>query len=214
MPVPNGVRIRLNGFADEYERWGLNLDPKCPTHLTTTPIPAPWIQPVPYGGETPAATVLSTVQEQLGPEAYIELGFDLVHALRCMECGRCEESVRPYGTLSVAEAVCPWCTPSSCRRCGASLAQAMTARPDLVFPDRVDCASCFEPNRLVLRDAQTINRIEPGSPVLDRPLSQLGVPMLDILEGKAFDAERSIFLQLDGDEPRVFGTRDPAKIEE
>ena len=199
MVVPNGVRIRFNGFADEYERWSLGRDAECPTHLTTTAIPSSAVRSVPYGRDTTAETLISLVQEELGPDSYIELGFDLIHTLSCLSCGHCDAPMRRQGSLSAAEALCPRCTPSACRSCGSSVAETIASRPDLVFPDRVDCAVCFQSNPVVMRDSQTVNRIEPDSPVLNYTLAQLDVPLLDILEAKSFEADGSIFLQLDGD---------------
>ena len=193
MRVPNGVRIRFNGFGDEYERWDLNRDTDCPTHLGVTPIPESAIKSVPYGNDMPTAHLLEIAQGDLGPDTYVELGFDLVHTLVCHECGASTPSMRRSGTLAVVEATCTTCTPSSCRSCGESVEQSMQSRPDLVFPDHVDCASCFQSNPLVIRESQTVNRIERDSPTLKYTLSQLGVPKLDILEAKAFDVEYSVY---------------------
>ncbi len=204
MVVPNGVRIRFNGFADEYERWDLSRDSECPSHMAVKAIPESSTRSVSYGNDVSAKLILGIAQEELGPDAYIELGFDVVHTLSCLECGRDDQPMRRLGTLSVTEAVCPLCSPSDCQNCDNPIAESMHARPDLVFPDHVDCMACFESNPLVIRDAQTLNRIEMGSPALNFSLAQLGVPMLDILEVKAFDVGHSLFLQLDGDENRVF----------
>ena len=203
--MPNGARIRFNGFGDEYERWDLNRDAECPTHLTAATIADSSIRSIPHSNDMSAVLLLAIAQEELGPDAYIELGFDLIYTLLCLSCGGSERSLRRQGTLTVAEAMCPRCTPAACEACGHPIAQTMQARPDLVFPDRVDCSSCFRSNPLVIRDTQTLNRIESGSPALDYSLGELGVPMLDILEAKAFDAEYGVFLQLDGDMDRVFG---------
>ena len=205
MEAPNGVRIRLNGFADEYERWDLGRDMDCPTHLTATRIPESSLVPIAHGRDMSALLLLTIAQEELGPDAYVELGFDVIHTLSCPECGRSEPSLRRQGTLRVKDSLCWDCTPANCQACGNSISQAIDARPELVFPDRADCAECFESNPIVMRDAQTLNRIEPGSPALDYSVAELGVPMLDILEAKAFDPQSSVFLQLEGDRDRVFG---------
>ncbi len=205
MRVPNGVRIRFNGFADEYERWDLNRETDCPTHLTATSIPESSITSIPHGADMAASQLLELAQAELGPEAYVELGFDVVHSLQCYQCGRSEASARRRGALGIAETMCPTCTPSTCAECGHSIAKTIASRPDLVFPDKVDCASCFESNPLVLRDAQTLNRIEPDSAALAYTLAELTVPMMDILEARDFDGQKSMYLQLDGDRDRVFG---------
>ena len=205
MVVPNGVRIRLNGFADEYERWDLGREVDCPTHLTATRIPESSLLPIPHGRDISALLLLTIAQEELGPDAYVELGFDVIHRLSCPQCGRSEPALRRQGTLRVGDSLCWDCTPANCQACGSSVAEAIEARPELVFPDRADCAECFQSNPIVMRDAQTLNRIELGSPALDYSVAELGVPMLDILEAKAFDPESSVFLQLEGDRDRVFG---------
>ena len=202
--VPDGVRIRFNGFADEYERWDLSRDEACPTHMEMVPVREEHVVPLASGNDMPAASLLGEAQRHLGPEAYVELGFDVVHSLVCMECGGRERSMQRVGALQMSEAVCPQCTPPTCGGCGAPIARIFESRPDLVFPDRVDCPDCFTSTRLVIRDTETLNRIEPGSPALGHTLAELGVPMMDILEAKAFEAEHSIFLQLDGDRQRVF----------
>ena len=70
----------------------------------------------------------------------------------------------------------------------------------------MDCAACFESNPLVLRDSQTLNRIEPGSPALAYSLAELTVPMMDILEARDFEGQKTMYIQLDGDRDKVFGT--------
>ena len=204
MLVPNGVRIRFNGFCDEYERWDLSRDAECPTHMDASPIPDAAVRLLPFGNEMSAGLLLEMAQEQLGPDGYIELGFDVIHRLTCFQCGDTEPSLRRVGTLMIDEAVCRRCTPSCCRHCGESIARVFETHPDLVFPDRMDCPSCFKTNELVIRDAESLNRIEPDSPVLGYSLAELGVPLLDILEAKAFDVDYSLYFQLDGDAKRVF----------
>ncbi|HIA16928.1 MAG TPA: ThiF family adenylyltransferase [Dehalococcoidia bacterium] len=206
MLVPNGVRIRFNGFADEYERWDLNRDSECPTHLSVTSVPLSPITSIPYGNDMPAAQLLEIAQAALGHEAYIELGFDVVHSLHCFQCDRIEAAARRRGALGIAETMCPECTPSVCFECGHSIAKTVATRPDLVFPEKVDCAACFESNPLVLRDSQTLNRIEPGSPALAYSLAELTVPMMDILEARDFEGQKTMYIQLDGDRDKVFGT--------
>ena len=203
--VPNGVRIRFNGFADEHERWDLNRDPDCPSHAAATPVPPEGVRPVAHGTDVAAGRLLGIAQRELGPDAYVELGFDLVHTLVCTACGESDDTMRRQGTLGVAEVACPSCTPSACAGCGRLIADSIRARPDLVFPGTVDCASCFASTPLVLRDAQTLNRIETDSPFLAMSLSELRVPLMDILEAKSFARQESLFLQLQGDGPRVFG---------
>ena len=205
MPVPAGVRIRFNGFADEYERWNLNRNPECPTHMDVAFIPEPAIQQIPYGNDISAGHLLDIAQDHLGPEAYVELGFDVIHMLSCGVCSGSQAVLRRPGTLEVGEAVCPRCTPPNCRSCGSLISETIRSRSDLVFADRLDCATCTESNPLVIRDTETINRIEPLSPALNYTLSQLGVPLLDILEAKSVDAPESIFLELGRDRNRVFG---------
>ena len=204
MSVPNGVRVRFNGFADEYERWNLSRDTLCPTHSSAIPMLESSIRTVPLGRDVEAAGILKVAQESLGPEAFLELGFDLVYELSCQECGRCEPISRRLGTVAIGEALCPRCTPTHCSSCGNLLADTFTQSPETVFPDHADCAVCFQSNRLVLRDALIVNRIEAGSPILNRSLLELTVPMWDILEAKSFD-KSSIFLQLDGDKNEALG---------
>ena len=205
MTVPAGVRIRFNGFADEYERWHLNRDPLCPTHMAVTPITESMIRSVPLGGNDRAEAILQVAQAELGPSVYLEIGFDLVYELRCPECGGSEPVLKRVGRLTMSEALCPGCTPSSCGACGHPLAESISQSPDLVFPDHVNCASCYQPNPLQLRDTVTVNRIEEGSPILHRALSELTVPMWDILEAKNPDNDTVIYLQLDGDKASVLG---------
>jgi hypothetical protein len=135
-----------------------------------------------------AGLLLRLAQERLGPNAYVELGFDVVHTLTCFECGTSEPAMRREGSLTVGEAIAP----------------VFEERPDLVFPDRVDCPRCFKSNALVIRGTESLNRIEPGSQALGHSLAELGVPLMDILEAKAFDVEHGVFFQLDGDEDRAF----------
>jgi hypothetical protein len=206
--VPDGVRIRFNGFADEYERWDLNRDESCPTHMEVSPVREEHIVSLSSGNGMPAESLLTEAQRHLGPEAYVELGFDVVHSLVCMECGGREPSMERVGALRMSEAVCPQCTPAICSGCGAPIGRIFESRPELVFPDRVDCPDCFTSTRLVIRDTETSNRIEAGSPALNHTLAELGVPLMDILEAKAYEAEHSIFFQLDGDRERVFSRRD------
>ena len=206
--VPDGVRIRFNGFADEYERWNLSRDADCPTHMEMVPVREEHIVSLSSGNDMSAESLLAETQTHLGPEAYVELGFDVIHSLVCMECGGREPSMQRVGALQMSEAVCPQCTPSSCGGCGAPIRRIFESRPDLVFPDRVDCPDCFASIRLVIRDTETLNRIEPGSPALSHTLSELGVPLMDILEAKAYEAEHSLFFQLDGDRERVYSRRD------
>ena len=205
MEAPNGVRIRLNGFADEYERWDLGRDTDCPTHLTATRIPESSLRPIAHGRDISALLLLTIAQEELGPDAFVELGFDMIHTLSCQGCGRSEPALRRQGSLSVTESLCWNCTRADCQTCGTPVADGVDARPELVFPDRADCAECFQSNPIVMRDAQTLNRIETGSPALDYSVAELGIPMLDILEAKAFDPDTSVFLQLDGDRDQIFG---------
>ena len=75
-------------------------------------------------------------------------------------------------------------------------------------PDRVDCPECFTSARLVIRDTETANRIETGSPARNDTLAELGVPLMDVLEAKAVEAEHTIFFQFDGDRESVFSSRD------
>ncbi|MDP7533576.1 MAG: hypothetical protein QGI88_07380, partial [SAR202 cluster bacterium] len=182
-----------------------NREADCPTHLTAMPFPDASIMSIPHGNDIPAAQLLEIAQSELGPEAYIELGFDVVHSLQCVQCGRSEASDRRRGALGIAETMCPTCTPSACTECGQAIAKTIVSRPDLVFPDKVDCAECFGSNPLVLRDAQTLNRIEPDSAALAYTLAGLTVPMMDILEARDFDGQKSVFIQLDGDREKVFG---------
>ena len=161
------------------------------------------IRYVQLGRNATAEEILNAAQETLGPEAYVELGFDLVYGLSCLECGRSNSLSRRLGTVPVGEALCPWCTPSCCTNCGYSLIETISQSPESVFPDHVNCAACYEANNLVLRDNLILNRIEPGSPVLDLTLVELSVPMWDILEAKSADCEASIFLQLDGDKSEL-----------
>ena len=204
MTVPNGVRIRFNGFADEYERWDLARDPHCPTHVGSAQVPEELIVSLAHGNDMDAGLLLRQAQEHLGPDAYVELGFDVVHTLTCFECGTSEPSMRREGALTVGEAICTRCTPSNCDDCGEPIAPVFEERPDLVFPDRVDCPRCFKSNALVIRGTESLNRIEPGSPALGHSLAELGVPLMDILEAKAFDVDHGVFFQLDGDEDRAF----------
>ena len=203
--VPNGVRIRFNGFADEYESWDLSRDPECPTHLTAERIPESSIRAIPHGNDVSAQLLLDEVQREFGRDCYIDIGFDLVHELRCTNCGSSDSCLIRQGSVTVIDSMCPRCTEQGCRACGMPLVESARAQPDLVFPDRIDCNSCFEPNELVIRQTQTLNRIEPESPALAFSLSELTVPLLDILEVKGIGGDESLYLQLEGDRERVFG---------
>ena len=205
MSVPNGIRIRFNGFADEYESWRLNRDSQCPTHMNTITIPETEIVLTNKGRDMKAGDFLQFTQGKLGPGSYLELGFDLVHGLSCLECGHCQPICRRIGEVTVAEALCPGCTASSCADCGLPVEESIAQSSEMVFSNYFTCSSCFHTNKLVLRDSLIVSRIEDGGPILDRSLAELTVPLWDILEAKDIDGETRMFLELSGDKCKVLG---------
>lgn len=202
--LANAVRIRFNGFADEYESWNLSRDPDCPSHLAAQRIPGSRLLDTGLGVGATAGELLGLAQRQFGPGSYVDLGFDLVYEMRCPACGSTEPALLRRGSFPVSVLMCPRCTASSCRTCGHSLVESAAERPDLVFPDHLDCASCFQSSALLLRDTRCLNRIEPESPALEHSLSALSVPLMDILEVKGVEGDEPAYLLLDGDRERVF----------
>ena len=204
MRVPGGTRIRFNGIADEYERWALNRDPACPTHLTAESISEATVRRVALSNDVVAEELLQKVQGEFGAESYVDLGFDLVFELSCVRCGRTEPCLKRHGSVTFLDTMCTKCTDPDCRQCGRPLAESAFSQSDMVFPDRIDCASCFESNPIVIRETRTLSRLDPESPGLSYPLSQLTVPLMDILEVKGTERDEPTFVQLHGDRDRVF----------
>jgi len=204
MRVPSGTRIRFNGIADEYERWALNRDPACPTHLTAESVSEATVRRVALSNDVVAEELLQKVQGEFGAESYVDLGFDLVFELSCVRCGRTELCLKRHGSVTFLDTMCTACTDTNCRRCGRPLAESAFGQSDMVFPDRIDCASCFESNPIVIRETRTLSRLDPESPGLSYPLSQLTVPLMDILEVKGTERDEPTFVQLHGDRGRVF----------
>jgi adenylyltransferase/sulfurtransferase len=205
--IPNATRIRFNGFADEYESWSLGRDVDCPTHLSAETIDDADVQQTILSASSTGWDLLEQVQRTHGQGAYIDLGFDLVHSLVCGNCGRSDRSLQRQGAVPISQTICPDCTAASCRDCGSSIVESAILNPELVFPDRIQCAHCFEPNEMFLREASTVNRIETGSPVLDHTLADMTVPMLDLLEVGGSEDDHRAFIELTGDESAVFGDR-------
>jgi molybdopterin/thiamine biosynthesis adenylyltransferase len=205
--IPNATRIRFNGFADEYESWSLSRDTECPTHLSAEPIDPADIEETNFSVRTTGSDLLAHVQRRHGPEAYVDLGFDLVHCLTCGNCGRTDSSLQRQGAVPISQTICPDCTPANCKNCGRSIVESAILNPELVFPDRVQCAHCFEANEMVLRAASTVNRIEAGSPLLGRTLAEMSVPMLEVLEVGGSEQPQRAYIELTGDEPGIFGDR-------
>lgn len=207
MRVPSGTRIRFNGIADEYERWTLNRDPACPTHLTAEPIPVSTVKSVALSNDVVAGEFLQKVQGEFGSDSYVDLGFDLVFELSCLSCGGIEPCLKRHGSVTFLDTMCTKCSDLDCHQCGRPLAESAFGQSDMIFPDRIDCASCFESNAIVMRETRTLSRLDPESPGLSHTLSQLTVPLMDILEVKGHQGDEQAFVQLDGDRGRVF--KDP-----
>ena len=204
MRVPSGTRIRFNGIADEYESWALNRDPTCPTHLTAESISEATVRRVALSNDVVAEELLQKVQGEFGAESYVDLGFDLVFELSCVRCGRTERCLKRQGSMTFLDTMCPVCTVPNCHQCGRRLAESAFAQSDMVFPDRIDCAFCFESTPVIIRENSMISRLDPESPGLSHTLSQLTVPLMDILEIKGAKGDEPTFVQLDGDRERVF----------
>ena len=108
---------------------------------------------------------LEFVRARLGPEAYLDLGRELIVSLTCVGCGTQDPCYRPLGSLTEKEATCPLCGS--------------------------------------IRGLDLIHAIYGDENYLDLSLSEAGVPLFDIITGRAGMDE--IHFELSGDRDEALG---------
>jgi adenylyltransferase/sulfurtransferase len=144
--------------------------PDCPSHEVDEPVEElSW-----QAATTRVGDMLERVRSDLGLDAVLETGRDLLGSLHCSACGKSEAVFASLGKVTEVQGLCP--------SCGRQRAPAFF---------------------------HTIDSRDAG--ILDRTLSQIGVPAWDILTGRAGSEQR--FYELGGDGPVVLGPlaadRDP-----
>jgi len=103
-----------------------------------------------YSSRTSARTLLERFTKDTGQEGSVDLGREIVLAMRCVNCDTVESLGEPLQVVS---------------------------------EDRAKCKKCGKVQRL-----ETTHIVSGDESYADRPLSQLGIPKLDILEVKGNDA--------------------------
>ena len=79
--------------------------PDCPAHDADLPVETlPW-----QAGSTRTGDLLERVRTDLGPDAVIEIGRDLLASLHCSTCGEDEPVFASLGKVTEARGCCPRC---------------------------------------------------------------------------------------------------------
>lgn len=110
--IPAGQRIAVFGTTDEYERYRIKPDPKCPDHTQGDIIFEDNIIELPYRAvDMTLGRLVSLARNDLGmgPEAMIEFDFDVLLTGTCRTCGIRKEFYRRVTSVDLKEIVCPGC---------------------------------------------------------------------------------------------------------
>jgi adenylyltransferase/sulfurtransferase len=118
---------------------------------------------------TTAAQLLAEARARLGPEAHLELNFDMIVERRCRDCRAESRFLSPFDRIYLEDL--------QCNKCGGRGYEVLTKNLGLGLKDYKE-------------------------DFLDLPLSQLGVPPLDILRAYG-KGGRQINFELTGDAARV-----------
>jgi hypothetical protein len=77
----------------------------CPAHDAELPVESlPW-----RASTTPVGDILERVRSDLGPDAVVETGRDLLASLHCAKCGEDEPVFASLGRITEAQGRCPSC---------------------------------------------------------------------------------------------------------
>lgn len=105
LEVLAGRAFVFNGLTHESYVVGYERKPNCFSHEA----PVPWTALGRKASETTLAALLETVRRDLGAEAVVEFGRDVVLSLECVPCGTHEPVFRQIRSVTEKEATCPAC---------------------------------------------------------------------------------------------------------
>ena len=106
MEVQAGKGLLINGLTNDVYTTEYPVKEMCMSHATMEPIRE---LPLARAAETTVSELLQVAREQLGDGTVLELGFELVTGMRCLDCEQETPVFQRMARLFETQAVCPNC---------------------------------------------------------------------------------------------------------
>ncbi|GAB4162624.1 MAG: hypothetical protein Fur0021_37020 [Candidatus Promineifilaceae bacterium] len=106
LEVQPGKAMLINGLTNDVYMTEYPVKEMCMSHATLSPVVE---LPQARAAETTVGELLQIAQAQLGAGATLELGFELVTTMICLDCGQEAPIFQRMARLYEAAAVCPHC---------------------------------------------------------------------------------------------------------
>jgi len=114
-PIPFNHRMAIHGNIDDFSVVRLSRNSQCPTHHSTSVIPVENLVPLSLtSNESTCRQLLLNIKDDLGPNAEIDLGFDLVDTAQCAKHNYTRTIMKKRGWIYVEEMLCPYCLAEGC----------------------------------------------------------------------------------------------------